>query len=110
MKREAPNCCKKNTPHEKDLGNLKYFLSVINDKNRLRIICMLQGGEHCVCDIYEYLELPQNLVSYHLKILEGGGIVSWDKKGLNVFYKLNRKKLYKFMKLLNNFIEEKYEN
>lgn len=81
------------------------FLGLISDKNRLRIICMLGLDERYVCEIYKYLELSQNLASYHLKCLEREGVVSWEKRGVKVFYKLNGKKVKNSIKLLNKFLE-----
>lgn len=94
---------RKKTIENKKLENLKFFLGAIFDKNRLRILYTLRFGEKCVCEIYKHLELPQNLTSYHLNVLEVSKIVSSEKRGSRVFYKINNKKLKEYLKLLNNF-------
>ncbi len=68
-------------------------LKAVSDENRLKIICILKDKEECVCNMAEYLKLPQNLVSHHLKVLKEHNIVSAKKKGLMVFYSLNKKEL-----------------
>ncbi len=105
MKAKKLECCDNKNSSFRKLINLSNFLELISDKNRLRIICMLSSGERCVCEIYKHLELAQNLTSYHLKILEKEGIVSSEKRGVKVFYKLNNKKIDSNIKLLNKFIK-----
>ncbi len=105
MKKDKLKCCDNKDSPYKELIRLSDFLELISNKNRLRIICMLGLKEKCVCEIYEYLNLSQNLTSYHLNLLEKGRIVSWDKKGVKVFYKLNNEELKNNIKLLNKFIK-----
>ncbi len=97
-------CCKKNSSKYQELGKITKFLSVISDNNRLRIICLLRTGEKCVCEIYEALNLPQNLTSHHLKSLEKQNCVLREKRGKKVFYKLNSKELKNNFKFLNNLL------
>ncbi len=104
MEKNKIKCCDNEDSYYKELINLSNFLELISDKNRLRIICMLGSGERCVCEIYEYLDLAQNLTSYHLKVLEKKKVVSSKKRGVNVFYKLNNKKIDSSIKLLNKII------
>ncbi len=104
MRKEKLGCCENNSS-KKQINELSEFLGVISNKNRFRIICVLNLGKRCVCDLYEYLNLSQNLTSYHLKFLEEKGIVSWEKKGAKVFYKLNNKKVEDNIKLLNKFFK-----
>ncbi len=101
-------CCNTGDSSYEELIKLSHFLEIISDKNRLRIICMLGLGEKCVCEIYQYLNLSQNLTSYHLKVLEKEGIVSWEKRGVKVFYKLVSQELKNNIKLLNK-ITKTYE-
>jgi predicted transcriptional regulator len=56
------------------------FLKSISDENRLKIICFLKKEEKCVCDIVEFMQLPQNLVSHHLKKLRDENIVISKKE------------------------------
>ncbi len=48
------------------------------DVKRLRILTVLQEGEHCACQLMERLDIAQSALSYHMKILCVSGIVeSW---------------------------------
>ncbi|MHB8280683.1 MAG: ArsR/SmtB family transcription factor [Candidatus Humimicrobiaceae bacterium] len=79
------------------------FLKVIAEENRLKIIIMLLNGEQCVCDIWQNLNIPQNLTSHHLKILADFGLVNFRKDGLRVYYTLNKENLIKNISFLDDF-------
>lgn len=98
-----PNCCKNKS--EREIKQATEFLKIISEENRLKILCILRGGEKCVCEIWQYLELPQNLVSHHLKVLKDFDLISSKKEGLKIFYQLNQKTLAKHAELLNKFLK-----
>lgn len=95
------DCCKKDNH---DILLLADFLRIISEENRLKIICFLQSGEQCVCKIWRFLELPQNLVSHHLKVLKGFNLLVSRKEGLNVYYSINNVELDKYKKILNKIL------
>jgi ArsR family transcriptional regulator len=59
-----------------------------SDRNRLRILHVLQDGEMCVGDIVAVLQAPQPRVSRHLAYLRRAGLVVARKTGLWSFYSL----------------------
>jgi len=99
-----PNCCK-NKSVEK-IKQAVEFLKIISERNRLKILCLLKKGEKCVCEIWHCLKLPQNLVSHHLKVLKDFGLISSRKEGVKIFYKINKKAIQKYLKLLNRFLKD----
>lgn len=72
----------------KQIANL---LKVVSEANRLRILCILQDGELCVCEIFVKLGLSQNLTSHHLSVLRKAGLVNDEKRGQRVYYLLTSK-------------------
>lgn len=82
--------------------NIIPFLKAISDENRLKILCFLKDWEKCVCDIVEFMQLPQNLISHHLKKLKDENIVISKKEWLNVKYSLNNKDIDKYLTNFNN--------
>ena len=60
-----------------------------SDRNRLRILCLLQEGESCVGDIVATLQVPQPRVSRHLAYLRRAGLVLSQKVGLWTYYRLS---------------------
>lgn len=82
------------------------FLKIVSEKNRLKILCLLEKGEKCVCEIWQYLKLPQNLVSHHLKTLKNFNLILSRKEGVKIFYKINKKVVKKYLKLLNKYLKD----
>jgi ArsR family transcriptional regulator len=55
---------------------------------RMRIIAMLRGGALCACQITAVLDLAPSTVSAHLAELRRAGLVSEQKKGRWVHFRL----------------------
>lgn len=55
---------------------------------RVFIVQELAKGEECVCRLTEKIGADMSTVSKHLNVLKSAGIVSDEKRGLQVFYKL----------------------
>lgn len=65
------------------------ILRAVAEKNRLRILKMLEDDTLCVCEITSVLNLAVSTVSQHLKVLKEAGIVVEDKDGKWINYKIN---------------------
>lgn len=65
------------------------FETLSDDTRRRILLLLLGGGEHCVCELFESLDLPQPKVSRHLAVLREAGIVHASKSGTWVYYRLN---------------------
>jgi len=98
-----PKCCK-NKKSIDEISQVAEFLKVISEENRLKILCLLKENEKCVCDIWQYLDLAQNLTSHHLKVLKDFGLVSSRQEGLKVIYSIRKNTINKYSKLLNNYL------
>lgn len=59
-----------------------------SDRNRLRIIEALRGGERRVSDVIGATGLVQSTVSTHLACLWDCGLVARERRGREVFYRL----------------------
>src|SRR4051794_14457734 len=55
---------------------------------RAAAIAAHEGGEACVCDLTEPLELSQPTVSHHLKLLFEAGLLGRERRRLWIFYRL----------------------
>jgi DNA-binding transcriptional ArsR family regulator len=56
--------------------------------SRLAIVDALAAGERCVCDLNELIDADLSTVSRHLAVLRNAGILSSEKRGNQVFYRL----------------------
>ena len=66
-------------------------LKAIADPARLRLLSLIaahDGGEACVCDLTEPLNLSQPTVSHHLKVLVDAGLLTRDKRGVWAYFTL----------------------
>jgi len=86
-------------------SDLSKLFKVIGEENRLRILCLLKDGERCVCDIYENLELSQNLVSSHLRVLKDLKLINLRQEKQKNYYFINKKIFKKYNVLLTKFFQ-----
>ncbi len=86
------------------MDELERYCKGLADRNRLRILNLLQHGELCGCDIQHVLEAPQPTISRHLQYLKNSGLVLDRRDGFRIFYRLTeptrgaRKYLFDFLR------------
>lgn len=64
-------------------------LKALAHPTRLWLIDQLQNGECCVCDLVDGIDADFSTVSKHLSQLRSAGIVSSQRQGKKIFYRLN---------------------
>lgn len=67
------------------------MFKAIGDPIRLRMLSMIashSGGEACVCDISGTFDLSQPTISHHLKVLRSAGILTNERRGSWVYYRI----------------------
>ena len=76
-----------------DLDETLYSLSetfrVLGDLTRVRILMALAGGESCVSDLAQGLDLTDSAVSHQLRILRNSRLVKFRKEGKNALYSIS---------------------
>ena len=85
------SCCSPSSSKSKQISSLLSILKLVSEENRLQLLCILQQGTHCVCELMEHTKSSQSLISHHLKDLREAGIVKDNKQGLRVYYSLTKK-------------------
>ena len=55
---------------------------------RLLILCLLRGGEICVCHLERIVDRRQAYVSQQLMVLREAGLVATRRDGLQIYYRL----------------------
>lgn len=55
---------------------------------RIAIVLQLRESQRCVHELVDALGVPQPLVSQHLRILKAAGVVSGERAGREVMYRL----------------------
>jgi ArsR family transcriptional regulator, zinc-responsive transcriptional repressor len=55
---------------------------------RIAIVTELGAGAKCVHELVESLDAPQPLISQHLRVLRGAGVVRGSRRGREIEYAL----------------------
>ncbi|MHB8078853.1 MAG: ArsR/SmtB family transcription factor [Candidatus Krumholzibacteriia bacterium] len=63
-------------------------IKALGHPTRLFIVDELSRGERCVCELRDLVGADISTVSRHLAVLREAGLVSDDKRGVQVFYRL----------------------
>ncbi len=67
----------------------------------------LTRGERCVCELTELVGADISTVSKHLALLREAGLVSSQKRGLKVFYRLSCPCILNFFTCVETVRDEK---
>jgi len=83
-------CCPPTTVVERDFGDEAAIFKALADPHRLAILATLARApdEVCVCDFTAGLPLNQPTVSHHLRILRESGLITCERRGTWVYYRL----------------------
>jgi len=76
---------------------LSRLFKLLNDPNRLKIIFAVGKDSRTVSEIIQGTSLPQTLVSFHLRPLRESGILSTERKGAFIYYRLSEPGLIDFL-------------
>lgn len=69
------------------------LFKLLNDQNRLRIIFAIGKTSKPVSEIMRKTNLPQTLVSFHLRPLRESGILSAERRGPFIYYSVTEPRL-----------------
>jgi ArsR family transcriptional regulator len=94
MNMSSYSCCSPSSKESKQVFCLSSLLKLVSEESRLKLLCILRRGEHCVCELMDHVDLSQSLVSHHLKDLKEIGVVIDEKRGLRVYYSLTDKGIH----------------
>ncbi len=87
-------CCAPLTRAPLDAGEaarLAHVLKALADPARLRLLSLIgshDGGDACVCDLTGAFDLTAPTISHHLKVLREAGLITADRRGTWVYYRL----------------------
>ena len=70
---------------------LARVFKAMGDPVRLRLLSLIashDGGEACVCDLTEVFALTGPTISHHLKVLREAGLITGDRRGTWIYYRV----------------------
>ncbi|WP_067810199.1 ArsR/SmtB family transcription factor [Nocardia beijingensis] len=83
---------------------LAAVFKALSDPVRLRLLSLVAsrgGGEACVCELSAGFELSQPTISHHLKVLREAGLLSSERRGSWVYYRIQPQTLAPLARLLD---------
>ncbi len=78
-----------------------------SNPTRLEILNLLRNKEMFVTDLIKNTKLSQANISQHLSIMKSRGIVTSNRKGKNIYYKLTNPKIIKAFDIIREVLAEK---
>ncbi|NIG66769.1 MULTISPECIES: metalloregulator ArsR/SmtB family transcription factor [unclassified Microbacterium] len=81
-------------------------LKALSDPLRLRMLSAIASdprGESCVCDLAELADVAQPTVSHHLKVLKDVDVLTSERRGTWVWYRINPNRRSAVTALLESF-------
>ena len=73
------------------------LFKLLSHPSRLAILQVLRDGEECVCHLEATLGLRQAYISQQLMVLRQAGLVTDQREGWNVFYRVVKPDVYALM-------------
>lgn len=98
-------CCGKESVRVMNVAKTFDFLRAVADRNRLKILCVLQSGPKCVCELVPIISISNKLASHHLKQLKEIGLLVENREGKFIRYGLDKKAIKEYKKILNQVIK-----
>ena len=91
---EAAECCSPLVREPLSGGQaveLSRLFKAMGDPVRLRLLSLIAshaGGEACVCDLSGVFDLTGPTISHHLKVLREAGLISGERRGTWIYYRV----------------------
>lgn len=86
----------------KVLGQAAECLRVLAHPHRLRMIQMLLAGDFTVGELAAACELPNAMASEHLRLMQRCGLLTSEKEGRKVFYRVAEPHLKNIMQCIED--------
>ena len=83
------------------------IFKALGHPSRLLMVDALRQGEKCVCELQELVGDDMSTVSRHLTVLREAGVVSAEKRGVNIYCTLSLCCLDTFLSCAEQLIESR---
>lgn len=74
--------------HNSSIAEQARIFKALGHPSRLLMVDALREGEKCVCDLQALVGDDMSTVSKHLSVLREAGVVTTEKRGTNIYYRL----------------------
>lgn len=101
-----PDCCSplvREPLTAEQAGELSGLFKALGDPVRLRLLSLIashDGGEACVCELTGVFDLTGPTISHHLKVLREAGLITGERRGTWIYYRVRPDALQQLSDLL----------
>lgn len=88
-----------------DDEQLARIFKVLGVPTRVKILRHLKGGPRCVGALAAGLDVTQGAVSQHLRILRDAGLVTPERRGYYIHYRLNEETVARWREATGELLE-----
>jgi len=88
------------------MRELVKVFKALADKNRLRILKMLQQKKMCVCELSAALCITRPSVSRHLSLMKDAGLVEDERNGPWIDYSLSEEKINQYAPAIQAYLKD----
>jgi len=107
LKSDVENIKKRFQNNELVCEKIIHIFSLISNKIRFRILCLLLEGDFCVSEIVDIIQIGKlSNISQQLKLLTMAGIIGKRRDKKQIFYHIKSEEI----KQIIEFLHEKYLN
>jgi len=88
---------------ETEAASAAALFRVLGEPARLQLLSLIAAqpsGEVCACELVESLGLSQPTVSHHLKVMYEAGLLSKERRGTWIYYRIVQERLVSLRELL----------
>lgn len=84
------------------------MFAALGDETRQKILLIFEHDEEiCVNDIARLFQISRPAISHHLKVLRNAGLVTSEKRGKEVYYRVNREYFANVLEVVYRTMAEK---
>ena len=95
-----------NIPNDKIIDKMETLLNVASDFTRLKILYAIKDSRKSVSQIVNLVDASQSLISHQLSVLKKNNLVSSEKEGTSVYYKLTDDHVVKLISIVYEHVLE----
>ena len=93
--------------HKQYITEQAKIFKALGHPSRLLMVDAMRSGEKCVCELQALTGADMSTVSKHLSLLKEAGVVSSEKRGTNIYYKLTLCCLDSFLACSSEMIQNR---
>jgi len=91
-----------------DWTRFSRFFFAMGERTRQQILLLFDAGEEiCVSDIARLFDLSRPAISHHLKVMREAGLLLSEKRGKEVYYRVNHVYCADVLRLVHEFVLER---